>query len=52
MAPAYTTLTSTKETMRGGSELATTPQEGNNQGPDKEYITQWSYGIDDEMLTF
>lgn len=51
----YHTYTYSKHTMRGGSEvvLPDTPKENksNPKGLDKEYITQWSYGID-EMLTF
>lgn len=47
----YHTYTYSKETMRGGSEL-TLVKEGESQASDvsnvglqKEYITQWSYGI-------
>lgn len=52
----YHTYKYSKETMRGGSELTTnsSPQAKaptRSNGLDKEYITQWSYGID-EMLTF
>ncbi|MDO4695120.1 YfhO family protein [Porphyromonas sp.] len=49
----YHTYKYSKETMRGGSELVTDSgaQKTSSTGLDKEYITQWSYGID-EMLTF
>lgn len=50
----YHTYKYSKETMRGGSELTVLDKETNNttgKGLDKEYITQWSYGIS-EMLTF
>lgn len=46
----YHTYSYSKETMRGGSELATLgEQEGKtkvaSKGLEKDYITQWSYGI-------
>lgn len=52
----YHTYKYSKETMRGGSELTTSSPSGEkanatSNGLDKEYITQWSYGIG-EMLTF
>lgn len=51
----YHTNQYSKETMRGGREITVLDKPGENQasakGLDKEYITQWSYGID-EMLTF
>lgn len=51
----YHTYEYSKETMRGGREITVLDTPGGNQasasGLDKEYITQWSYGID-EMLTF
>ncbi|MDO5036224.1 MAG: hypothetical protein Q4D93_04610 [Porphyromonas sp.] len=51
----YHTYEYSKETMRGGREITVLDdpdaQESNSKGLDKEYITQWSYGID-EMLTF
>lgn len=49
----YHTYNYSYETMRGGSELTTqaSGEAVNQKGLDKEYITQWSYGID-EMLTF
>lgn len=48
----YHTYQYAQETMRGGSELTITPPqavsaETNNKGLSKEYITQWSYGIDE-----
>jgi hypothetical protein len=36
-----------KETMRGGSELAT--GDGTRDGLDKEYATAWSYGIGESL---
>ncbi len=49
-APLYSTWEYSTESTRGRSEL--TQAEGINvKGLDKEYITQWSYGID-ESLTF
>ena len=49
-APLYSTWEYGKESTRGKSEL--TKAGGTNEtGLDKEYITQWSYGID-ESLTF
>ena len=51
----YHTWEYQKETMRGGREITVLDGEGGvtteKDGLDKEYITQWSYGID-EMLTF
>lgn len=50
----YHTYKYSKETMRGGSELTALDKASNNttgKGLNKEYITQWSYGIS-EMLTF
>lgn len=50
----YHTYKYSKETMRGGSELTVlnkANESTSSTGLDKEYITQWSYGID-EMLTF
>ena len=45
----YHTWQYSKETMRGGSELAAASdksvQEHKTSGLEKEYITQWSYGI-------
>ena len=42
----YHTWEYSKETMRGGSELAVSASEGQKQtGLDRDYITQWSYGI-------
>lgn len=51
----YHTYEYGKETMRGGREITVlndpnAPQ-ATTKGLDHEYITQWSYGID-EMLTF
>ena len=44
----YSTYEYSKETMRGGhSEIASTTQSGSNKGLDKNYITAWSYGIDE-----
>lgn len=52
----YHTWEYQKETMRGGREITVLDEgkEGKKPGDnglDKDYITQWSYGID-EMLTF
>lgn len=49
----YHTYRYAQETMRGGSELTldaettttSDPSQGNDDGLDKEYITQWSYGV-------
>lgn len=43
----YHTYTYSKETMRGKSELTSTPPAGDptGSGLDRDYITQWSYGI-------
>lgn len=40
----YHTYTFSKQTMRGGSELATTNNNKENNGLSLDYITQWSYG--------
>lgn len=42
-SPLWYTLQHTKETMRGGSELATAAESGSS-GLDLEYATAWSYG--------
>jgi hypothetical protein len=53
----FGTLDYTKETIRGGSELTVTPDgsndinEINESGLDKNYVTNWSYGIN-ETFTF
>lgn len=48
----YSTYTYGKETMRGGhSELSAPSSTNTSQGLDKNYITAWSYGID-ETVTF
>ena len=49
-APIYSTLEYSKESTRGKSDLTKVDLK-DRQGLDKEYITQWSYGID-ESLTF
>ncbi len=49
-ASLYSTWEYSKESTRGKSDLSQ-PTGGNESGLDKEYITQWSYGID-ESLTF
>ncbi|MDR0988284.1 MAG: YfhO family protein [Prevotellaceae bacterium] len=47
----YHTYTYSKETMRGKSELVTTGQEAaqSSGGLDKDYITQWSYGVGETL---
>lgn len=48
----YHTWEYQQETMRGGKQISVLDSEGtSDKGLDKQYITQWSYGID-EMLTF
>jgi hypothetical protein len=49
-APIFSTLEYSKESTRGKSDLTKVDMK-DQQGLDKEYITQWSYGID-ESLTF
>ena len=49
-ASLYSTWEYSKESTRGKSDLAAASA-GNTGGLDKEYITQWSYGIG-ESLTF
>jgi len=44
----YHTYQYSKETTRGGSELTSTSGEANKtKGLDRDYITAWSYGIDE-----
>jgi hypothetical protein len=43
-----TTLDYSKHTIRGKSEL-TTNQNNQTSGLDRDYITQWSYGIDETL---
>ncbi len=47
----YHTYTYSLETMRGKSELTQHPSAGSSStgGLDKEYITQWSYGVDETL---
>lgn len=48
----YSTYSYGKETMRGGHSELSSPNNSNaSQGLDKNYITAWSYGID-ETITF
>ena len=49
-ASLYSTWEYSKESTRGKSDLSQSDG-GNESGLDKQYITQWSYGID-ESLTF
>lgn len=44
----YSTYEYSKETMRGGhSEIVSTSNANKSKGLDKNYITAWSYGIDE-----
>ena len=47
----YHTYTYSKESMRGKSELTPSPAAGQKatEGLDRDYITQWSYGIDETL---
>lgn len=47
----YHTYAYSKETMRGKSELVQTGDAAkqNSSGLDRDYITQWSYGIDETL---
>ena len=47
----YHTYAYSKETMRGKSELVQTGDAAKqtSSGPDRDYITQWSYGIDETL---
>lgn len=50
----YHTYQYSKESMRGKSELSPQPQAGGQaaeatDGLDRDYITQWSYGIDETL---
>lgn len=52
-ASLYNSYEYSKETIRGKSTLLSTAGDGNNAaatpGADREYITAWSYGIDETM---
>lgn len=47
----YHTYTYSKESMRGKAELTPSPAAGQKatEGLDRDYITQWSYGIDETL---
>ncbi|MFI3239143.1 MAG: YfhO family protein [Bacteroidales bacterium] len=46
----YNTYKYSKETMRGGhSEITTASANATSGGLNKDYITQWSYGIDETL---
>ena len=47
-ASLYTTWEYSKESTRGKSDLARADSNDSN-GLDKEYITQWSYGVDETL---
>ena len=51
LSSLYHTYTYSKETMRGPSELVqpTDPGQSTGSGLDRDYITQWSYGIDETL---
>lgn len=44
----YTTWEYSKDTIRGGSELSS-DSENRTSGLDKDYVVQWSYGIDETL---
>lgn len=41
----YHTYTYNKETMRGGASISSSISGGQKGGLDRDYITQWSYGV-------
>ena len=45
----YHTYNYSQESTRGKSELTLNSESNNNKGVDKEYITQWSYGIGETL---
>ena len=52
LSPLWYTMQHTKETTRGGSELAAKGAESGTEGLDLEYATAWSYGKGESLNMF